>query len=257
MNINIEEYEQKLADILAHDEDLENWQTELSRLEDTIDYKFINSSLLKLALIHRSYLHKKIPEMIAPSERLEFLGDAVLGHIVVEYLFYQLPEENEGSLTKLKSKIISKNFLFIQAEKIKLEQAILMSEEEKIKSKKEKFSLIADSMESLIAAIYIDSGYESVKNFITNFILYDYQELLQNDVLIDFKSNLQEYVQQNFSVIPKYVLAKESGPGHNKTFEIAVNIKGKEYGKGKGKTKKQAEQNAAKATIEKLCIEID
>ncbi len=257
MKINIEEYEQKLSEILSDNKEIENWQDELSRLQDTIGYKFTNLSLLKLALIHRSYLHKKIPELTAPSERLEFLGDAVLGYIVVEYLFHQFPEQDEGNLSKLKSKIISKKFLFIQAEKIKLGQSILVSEEEKVKGKREKSSLIADSMESLIAAIYIDSGYKSAKSFITKFILQDYQELLQNDILIDFKSKLQEYTQQNLATIPKYILVSESGPEHSKTFEVAVRINGMEYGKGKGKSKKQAEQMAAQATIEKLGIEIN
>ncbi|MBC8527474.1 MAG: ribonuclease III [Candidatus Cloacimonetes bacterium] len=230
---------------------IDKWKQSLINLENKINYTFKNKQLLEDALTHRSFYKKSEDNK---SEILEFLGDSVLELIVTEFLYNKFPDENEGNLTKIRSKIISKNFLYEKASEIELSKYILF-EDKGLKNKIRNVSSInADIMESVIAAIFLDSSYAESKFVITNIILNNWESALGAENLQNFKSYLQEWAQAKFCINPKYIIAKESGQEHKKRFYVSVKIADIYRAKGQGKTKKSAEQNAAKNLLEKLKI---
>ncbi|HNQ39513.1 MAG TPA: ribonuclease III [Candidatus Cloacimonas sp.] len=232
------------------------WEKSLSQLQKKIDYTFHNTNLLFAALTHKSYLHRNFEDHKAPSpfERMEFLGDSILGFIVSKELFTRHPEEQEGKLSKLKSKIVSETYLTLKANALDLGKYLLLSPEEQQSGGAFKPSILSDAMEALICAIYLDSGISAATRFIRNHILDNYQETVTREELVNYKSILQEYMQSRNQPPPTYVTVAEQGPEHQKTFVVEVRWGNKLLGVGKGNTKKNAHQEAARMACQKLGI---
>ncbi len=221
-------------------------------LQKKINYKFSSSDLLKAALTHTSLDAFDAPS--SPFERMEFLGDSILGLIVAEELFIKYPNSPEGKLSKIKSKVVSRKFLAKKAKEIDLGNYILLSSEAIQDGGKKLPSILSDAMESLICAIYLDGDIESAGKFIKDFILHNFEKFIKSDEMTNYKSILQEFTQSKFQKIPVYKIISEKGPDHHKIFTINVFIDNKLYGKGRGKNKKDAQQNAAKEACSKLKI---
>jgi ribonuclease-3 len=223
----------------------------IEELEKIIGVPIKNRSFFIQALIHRSFLEQNSDYDVS-NERLEFLGDSVLGLAVAEYLFEEFPEKDEGFLTKVRAKLVNRVALADAAEKINLSNFILVSKNLSHSVTNSSRTVLADAMEALIGAVYLDSGLNAAKNFIQRVIVEPNSK--DNLYLIDenFKSQLLEYVQANKLESPVYTVIKEEGPQHNRIFTISVSVGKVEYGIGKGRNKKSAEQNAAQAALQKI-----
>ncbi len=223
----------------------------MTALEERIGYEFKNPALLKEALTHSSFVNGKNHHS---NERLEFLGDSVLSVVVSKYLFENL-EMPEGQLTKLRASIVCEHSLFPFAEKIKLGEEIFMGKGEENTGGRHRRSILADAFEALIAAIYLDGGLEAARAFILPFI--PSLEVLKSGRLLigDYKTILQEIIQQNPEEKVIYELADESGAAHNRVFTSNVLLNGQIIGTGVGGSKKEAEQNAAKEAIKLMGYE--
>ncbi len=225
-------------------------QKRLDKLSQKLNLKFNHSSLLLYgrALTHRSYIEKKTV-LCKSNERLEFLGDAVLGVVVAKALFSRFPDEDEGFLTKTRSHIVDKNGLYDSAKQLELKDFVfydrkfIKDSEEGIKT------ILADCMEALIAAIYLDQGIDSAEEFISKWIITPKLKSGKYQIDNNFKGQLLEYTHLKKISPPTYVLLNANGPDHKKEFIIEVQIDDKVYGKGKGKSKKSAEQEAAQQTL--------
>ncbi len=221
---------------------------ELKKFQKIINYTFSNPSLLIAALTHTS--REPISVNGSSFERMEFLGDSILGLIVSEELFLEFPEYSEGELSKLKSKIVSRKMLALISSKLKLKDYIVFNKDSAGKGGLN--SVLSNTMESLICAIYLDGNIEKARNFIIKFIMKDYSKHLQKGYLADYKSKLQEYTQAEFHATPDYNIIKAEGPEHEKIFTVQVLIKDEIYGLGTGNSKKEAQQDAAKYACTKL-----
>jgi len=221
-----------------------------SRLENKINYKFSDKKLCDQALTHKSYSTEN--KLSYYNERLEFLGDSVISLIICDYLFKKYPDKDEGYLSKIKSYIVSKNNLAEWAKKIELQNHIKLAKSELSSGGALNPSILADCFEALIGAIYLDSNFDMAKKILMSFI--ESEKKIFND--IDFKSKFQEYIQKKYKILPKYEVLSTEGPEHNKTFIVNLSINGKVIALGNGKSKKEAEQNAAKNAIIKLGKEI-
>jgi len=232
------------------------WEKNLAQLQKRIEYRFHDLNLLKAALTHKSYLRRNYGDHKAPSpfERMEFLGDSILGFIVSKELFARHPDEQEGKLSKLKSKIVSETYLTLKANALDLGKHLLLSPEEHQSGGAKKPSILSDAVEALICAIYLDSGIASVTRFIKNHILVDYETTVTRNELVNYKSILQEYMQSRGEQAPRYATIAEEGPEHNKTFIVEVYHGQNVLGRGKGSTKKNAQQEAAHEACQKLGI---
>jgi ribonuclease-3 len=232
------------------------WEKNLQNLQKRMDYNFNDDTLLRAALTHKSYLRRHFNDhkMPSPFERMEFLGDSILGFIVSKELFSRLPNEQEGKLSKLKSKIVSETYLTLKANALELGKYLLLSPEEAASGGAEKASILSDSVEALICAIYLDSGIAAAARFIKNHILANYEETVTRDELVNYKSILQEYLQARNQDPPKYITVSEDGPEHQKVFTIEVRVGNKLSCIGKGNTKKTAHQEAARQACKKLGI---
>jgi ribonuclease-3 len=220
--------------------------------EKKIQTKIHHPQLFIQALKHRSYLSVSNEERIASYERLEFLGDLVLNLITGERLFLQFSTQEEGDLTKAKSLLVNKKILAQKAETLGLGQFILMSEGEEKSGGRTRASILSDILESVIGAIYLDSGYESAKLFVLNHILYDMNDIINDDANMNFKGELLECVQGQDWGVPTYIVVNEIGPEHNKEFTVEVIIKQQVLGAGRGLTKKDAEQQAAREALKRI-----
>jgi ribonuclease-3 len=214
-------------------------------VQKNLGYDFHDLNFLKIALTHRSYSSEYGLKYC--NERMEFLGDSVLSAVVSEFLYNKYSDDNEGKLSQIKAQIVSAKSLSAWAKKIKLDKFILISKSEDLNFARQRDSLLCDSFEAVVGAIYLDSNFEVVKKFINKFL-----NLEQTVELTDYKTSLQELVQAQFQTLPEYKVVKEYGPDHDKKFEIAVFIEGKQFGFGKGSSKKEAEQNSAKQAYRKL-----
>ncbi|KPJ58039.1 MAG: hypothetical protein AMJ42_04060 [Deltaproteobacteria bacterium DG_8] len=225
----------------------------LKHLQKNISYTFKDLSLLNQAFTHKSYLNENPDQGYSDNERLEFLGDAVLDVIISHSLMDSFPKYTEGELTKLRSSIVNERRIADLARKLNLGEFLLLGKGEDFTEGRNKNSILADTYEALIAAIYLDGGYKSafrvVKRHFTDILSSTHQGGLYYR---DYKSQLQEYTQSVFKAIPKYVLVKESGPDHNKSFEVNITLNNKVWGKGFGKSKKAATQKAAQEALERL-----
>ncbi|MDP8201126.1 MAG: ribonuclease III [Candidatus Tenebribacter burtonii] len=222
--------------------------SDLNKFQKIIGYNFNNLSLLIAALTHTS--REPLNTKGSPFERMEFLGDSVLGLIVSEELFLEFSEYTEGELSKLKSKIVSRKMLALVSSKLKLKDYVIFNTESAGKGGLN--SILSNTMESLICAIYLDGNIEKARKFIVKFILNNYSTYLKKGHLTDYKSMLQEYTQAEFHAAPDYHILKAEGPEHEKIFTVKVLIKDNTYGLGTGLSKKAAQQEAAKHACNKL-----
>lgn len=224
-------------------------------LMSKINYKFKNIRLLFEALTHRSYLNEHASRNIKDNERLEFLGDAVMDLITTEYIYKKNIESNEGDLSKSKSKIISEKVWASIARDIEIGNYIFLSNGEEINGGRKRDSILADAFEALVGAVFLDSDFETVKNIFVNLIEDKINNLDKIEGISDYKTTLQEMTQMKYKTIPIYQTISETGPDHDKTFEIEVIISNKRYATAKAKSKKEAEKKAASIAIELLKLE--
>ncbi|MBN2659113.1 MAG: ribonuclease III [Spirochaetales bacterium] len=219
-------------------------RTELRLFEKQAGIRFKRLDLLNLAFIHRSFSNE-YSHKIENNEKLEFLGDSVLGMVTADYLFSRLPDKVEGYLAKVKSFVVSEESLDSIARSIDVDKFILIGKGEENSGGRNKKAIIADCMEAIIGAYYLDTGYREVSKFVLRFLVPEINKVLENKHKKDYKTMLQEYVQKKYHIYPKYTLVKKSGPDHDRTFWMEVSIDGKTFGPGEGKNKKEAEQQAA------------
>ena len=219
-------------------------------LEAAIGYRFHNISLLQNALTHSSFANERYHNSLMSNERLEFLGDSVLGMVVADYLYRNFPDRPEGELTRMRADMVCERALAEVANRLALGQHLMRGHGEGRFGGRNRDSILADAVESVIAASYIDGGMEAAVGFIRKFILCDVPaERLRN---ADYKTALQELVQQKKNQSLSYVLVGESGPDHDKKFIVEVSLNDEVVGCGSGSSKKRAEQEAARAAIIKL-----
>jgi ribonuclease-3 len=222
----------------------------LGKLQKRIGIRFTDLSLLEQALTHRSYSHVTAQTRNDSNERMEFLGDSVLGLCVSQFLYLEYTDRSEGALSKMKSLLVSRKVLSLVARNIGLGEYVLLSGEESDMGGRDRTSILADSLEGLIGAIYLDQGYRAANRFLRRFLLADINSILKDEDHTNFKSLLQEYVQSKRLSHPVYRVRKEEGPEHEKEFAVDVVVRGDTWGSGRGKSKKDAEQNAARAALE-------
>ena len=222
----------------------------VKELQKTLGYRFKDEKLLKSALTHSSYANECRGEKTDYNERLEFLGDSVLGILVSEYIFKTYTELPEGELTKIRSIVVCENSLYIYAKEIDLGKYIYLGRGEEATNGRQRVSILADAYEALIAAIYLDGGFRAVRECILPKIIDMIKNAGKGKVFKDYKTLLQEVIQQNPEESLEYVLCKEEGPDHNKRFEVEVHLNSNVIGCGAGKSKKEAEQLAAKVALE-------
>ena len=219
-------------------------------LEAAIGYKFKNIALLQNALAHSSYANERWHNSLMSNERLEFLGDSILGMCVAEYLYCTFPDRPEGELTRMRADMVCEQTLANVAGRIGLGEHLLLGKGEEQGGGRTRNSILADAVESVIAATFLDGGMGAAKQFIQKFILVEVPvKKLHN---VDYKTSLQELVQQKKNQVLSYALVGESGPDHDKHFEVEVSLNGKVVGLGSGSSKKRAEQDAARVAIESL-----
>ena len=218
-------------------------------LQNKVGYHFKNIDLLTEALTHSSYANEHKAQHIKYNERLEFLGDAVLSIVVSDYIFKNCPELPEGELTKLRASLVCEKSLYVFAKKIDLGKHLILSKGERNNGGAERPSILSDAFEALIAAIYIDGGFAPASKHILNFIIPAIKNSKKKKIN-DYKTTLQEIIQKNPGEQLEYVLVDESGPDHNKHFVVEVHLNSNIIGKGGGRSKKEAEQQAAREALE-------
>lgn len=222
-------------------------------LEHRINYYFNDKNLLKNALIHRSFGNEHKHYKNINNEKLELLGDAVLGLVVAEYLYQKYPEEKEGVLAKIKSMAVSEPVLASISRKLRIGEYLLLSKGEMVTGGRDRNSILGDVFEAILGAIYLDSGFFAAKEY----VLFHLKDIIDHiddfEEILDFKTILQEYCQKKYRDIPKYTLVGEEGPDHRKLFEMQVQIQNN-IAKAKGTNKKIAEQMAAKQLCKELGV---
>ena len=222
----------------------------IKELENAIGYRFQNIQLLQNALTHSSYANERWHNSLLSNERLEFLGDSVLGMLVADYLFRNFPNRPEGELTRMRADMVCEQTLAAAANRIGLGSHLLLGHGEEQGGGRNRNSILADAMESVIAACFLDGGMDAALKVVQQFILVEVPVQKMHNV--DYKTQLQELVQQKKNQVLSYRLAGQSGPDHDKKFDVEVSLNGKVVGTGSGSSKKRAEQDAARAAIEKL-----
>jgi ribonuclease-3 len=226
---------------------------EFETLQRAADYRFRDRGLLEHAMTHTSRAHEDVTGGVVDNESLEFLGDALLGFIVADMLFHEFPEFNEGQKSKIKASLVSTATLARQADRLALGDHLLLGRGEEKTGGRRKQALLADSYEALLAAIYLDGGIEQARAFIVR----EFTPLIgdirrEGRVGQDHKSTLQEYLQGQDRPVPEYRLTGTSGPDHRKQFQVSVFVSGEPIAEGAGASKKEAEQEAARAALDKL-----
>ena len=216
-------------------------------LEAAVGYRFRNITLLQNALTHSSYANERWHDSLKSNERLEFLGDSILGMVVAEHLYRNFPRRPEGELTRMRADMVCENSLAAVADKLNLGDHLLLGHGEERLCGRSRASILADAVESLIAASFLDGGMEAAKGIITRFVLTDVPVKQLHHV--DYKTMLQELVQQKKNQSIVYTLSGESGPDHDKHFEVEVRLNGHLVGNGSGSSKKRAEQDAARSAL--------
>lgn len=219
-------------------------------LETAIGYRFRNISLLQNALTHSSYANERWHNSLLSNERLEFLGDSVLGMLVAEYLYRNFPNRPEGELTRMRADMVCEQTLAVAANKIGIGTHLMLGHGEENLGGRNRDSILADAMESVIAAAFLDGGMQAALGIVQRFILVEVPVTKLHNV--DYKTKLQELVQQKKNQTITYTLTGQSGPDHDKHFEVEVRINDSVAGSGIGSSKKRAEQNAARVAIERL-----
>ena len=219
-------------------------------LETAIGYRFRNITLLQNALAHSSYANERWHNSLMSNERLEFLGDSVLGMLVADHLYRNFPDRPEGELTRMRADMVCERALADIAQRIGLGEHLLLGRGEEQSGGRNRDSILADAVESVIAACYLDGGMEAARQFIQKFVLARVSVAAVHNV--DYKTALQERVQQKRNQTLAYTLVGESGPDHDKHFEVELTLNGQVIGRGVGSSKKRAEQDAARAALENM-----
>jgi ribonuclease-3 len=224
----------------------------ISLLEGIIGYNFKDRDVITTAITHSSYANERKAKHLKYNERIEFLGDSVLSLVISEYLFTKYPNLPEGELTVIRAKIVCENSLSKCASSIKLGDFLLLGKGEELSGGRNKASILSDAFEALIGAIFTDGGFETAKVFILKYMEDVIKGCVEGKVFYDFKTQLQEIIQQYGEKHITYHVIDESGPDHNKTFVTEVRINEVISGRGTGHSKKESEQNAAKDALDKL-----
>ena len=225
---------------------------DIADLEKRFGYVFKNRKLLTEALTHRSFYHENPDKSITHNERLEFLGDSVLGFVIVEYLFSSDKEFTESIMAKIKSYLVKESILSEIADSISLGKYLKLGKGEEATGGRAKKSILADTIEALLGAVYLDGGYKKVKAVVLKLFRKEIDTLMDSTRFYDFKTELQEKTQLLFGVLPEYRVVKQEGEEHEKVFTIEVFIEGKKFGKGSGKSKKEAQTLAAREALSQL-----
>lgn len=221
----------------------------LQSLEQALGYTYRDKALLEMALSHSSYANETRHDALYSYERLEFLGDSILGFVTAEYLYKTFPTKLEGELTKIRAELVCEGNLASVARSVGLGEHLRLGHGEEHGGGRNRDGILCDAMEALIAAAYIDSGLEAAKGIITRLILPRLTEVVKTR---DFKTELQELIQRRRDQYLTYELIEESGPDHRKEFVVRVLLNGHEIGRGKGSSKKRAEQAAAEMAVNTL-----
>lgn len=225
---------------------------DLKHLEKIVDVKFDNKDLLKQSVVHRSYLNENPQFTLPHNERLEFLGDAVLEIIVTEHLFKNYPDTPEGDLTNWRASLVNSKMLARVAIETELEDYLHLSKgEAKDSNSKARQYILANAVEAVIGAIYIDKGIEDSTKFVEKHMLSKLQEILDNELYLDPKSKFQERAQEVQKITPHYKVIKETGPDHAKTFEVGLYLGDEKVSVGEGSSKQEAQVDAAAKGIKK------
>lgn len=225
---------------------------ELSSLEQRLAYTFQVPERLRQAVTHKSYINETKDKTVEDNERFEFLGDAVLDLIISEALVARFPNAPEGDLSKMKSRVVSEGTLARIAKVIDLGRYLYLGKGEERTLGREKISLLADALEALIAAVYLDGGLPAVREVVIREFEPALRELTRPEVTVDYKTELQELCQKVFESLPTYQVVRETGPDHQKLFEVEIRIQGTPYATATGRSKKEAEQRAAQIALDKL-----
>ena len=224
---------------------------EVPSLEKRIGYHFKDRKLLLMAFTHPSFANENKSLVQEHNERLEFLGDSVLGMIIAGYLYTDLTKTADGILSALRSKNVEGTSCILFAEKLGLLEYLMLGKGERRNGSRGRGSIMADLFEALMGAIYLDGGLEASSHFFFTHFSEELDSLIR-EPQGNWKAELQDYCQKNYQEMPLYKVASESGPDHSKRFEVTVIVQGGEKGKGQGSSKKEAQQNAAKQALEKL-----
>jgi len=241
-----------LKSLFSSDEN--HYQIDFASLKDTLGYDFKNHDLFVQALKHRSYLPVIQEQRLDSNERLELLGDAVLGLVVVDFLYDRFPSKEEGELTNMKSLVVSRKILARIARALKLGDFLLLSDSEEKAGGRHRASINADAMEAVIAAIYLDGGLQEARRFIEAKILGNFDDIIHDELHTNFKSMLLEYSQSQDLGSPCYNVKSVAGPDHERIFTIQVKIQDDVLGLGTANSKKRAEQLAAREALKHLYL---
>jgi ribonuclease-3 len=217
-----------------------------------LGYIFSDPALLTQALKHRSYVYTIDEESIESNERLEFLGDAVLDLVVTENLYRRFQKKREGDLTQIKSLLVSKVILAQKGRDLGLGDYLYLSNEEDLAGGRDRTSIIGDAFEALLGAIYMDGGLKAAERFIQRTLLFNAKEIISNGEYLNFKSLLLEHTQSEGQGHPRYLVNSEEGPDHRKVFSVEVSVNTEKLGWGRGRSKKEAQQMAARDALQRL-----
>lgn len=223
----------------------------ITLIEEKLGYDFSNKELLVLAFVHRSFVNEHKNEIQVSNERLEFLGDSVIGLVFADFLYHRLPNMDEGPLSQIRSRLVDAQACAHYLQKLNLQEYILLGRGEALTEGKTKLSILADVFEAIIGAIFLDSGTLVVKSFLTAHFSQDVENVIESP-LRNFKAELQDYSQKKFQKAPIYKVVQQTGPDHAKIFHVIVIVDEKEVGSGFGESKKQAEQQAALDALTKI-----
>ncbi len=229
----------------------------LREIQKKIGYRFKSLELLNQGLRHKSFVHENLDEDGKDNERMEFLGDAVLDLVIGHMIMDRYPDYPEGSLSRLRAAVVNETGLAKIARDLSLGDYLLLGKGEEMTRGREKSSILASSLEALLAAIYLDGGFRKAFKVITQLFVQAVEVAEKESFYQDFKTKLQELSQDVLKATPRYVLAKQFGPDHDKIFGVKVSIQGKVAGVGAGKSKKEAEQRAARRTLQKLNLWVE
>jgi len=215
-------------------------------LDKKLGYTFKNPELLVQSVCHSSYVNEQVDSTLEDNERLEFLGDAVLDLAISHILMLRFKDAAEGDLSKFRATVVDEAGLYEVALRLELGEYLLLGKGEEQSRGREKPSILADTTEALIGAIYLDSGFDMAMEIIKGLFSSLLERVGTEELVHDFKSLLQEYSQQSYKTLPRYRLIKETGPAHDRSFQVALSLKGEVLAEGEGSSKKEAEQNAAR-----------
>lgn len=228
---------------------------DLAAFQKTIGVVFNDISLLEQALVHSSYINENPGHATGHNERLEFLGDAILGWIVSERIFQEFPEFNEGNMTRLRAALVRRETLARVARTIRLGDYLYVGKGEEASGGRSKVANLAGALEAVIAAVYLDSGGDATREFVLRLLESEWDKAVNKGFKDDYKSMLQMVTQSKFQVIPEYRLISQTGPDHDKVFTVEVIVNNTVLGSGTGKSKKLAQTSAARSALQRLDIE--